>query len=111
MLSEFEGMTIQRICEWANRLGVCEFEVAEKFDEEIVKAKGGKKVSLELHIGQYSTSVPIHGGMAHVSVYWQDNREGYSGGGSPFDTWEALERAVVNGAYRLGLATGQLRMF
>lgn len=109
-VSGFEGVTVQELCEWANSLGVCEFEVADKFGEGRVVAGRGK-VSIELSLGRFSDGVPDIGGNAYVSIDWRDRRDGFSGGGLPCETWAELEREVANRATGLGLATGQLRMF
>lgn len=109
---DFERMTIERLCEWANGLGLCEFEVADDVAfGKVARAKCDKKVSMELHLSRYSEDAMFHGGRMHASVYWQDRRKGYEGGGNGDVTLDGFESMLRATAKRLGIGSGQMRLF
>lgn len=112
--SEFEDTTIEELMQWANRLGLCEFEISKRsFEEDYrVVARGGKKVYLGLFLGRYDESVSDIGGLRCVRIRTEDRRNGgFAGHGCSVFTWRALESVVLSSAVELGIELGQMAMF
>lgn len=111
MCGDFDGMDIDDLCEWANSLGVCPFEIAGRCGNQLVVAENGS-VCIDMRFGRFSESVHGVGGARMVLYSTFDNRDGsYSGTGQGVASLGELESLIVRDAERLGLFGGQLRLF
>lgn len=108
---DFEDMSIEDLCAWANGLGVCRFDIVEEFGKPHVKAVG-KKVSIAMTFGRFYDSVPKVGGFRAVLFdAFDDRKGGCCGYGFGTAFLDNLERSIVCWSDRLGLCDGQLRLF
>lgn len=111
MGGDFEGETAEGLCEWANGLGLCEFDIVERSGERRV-AVFGKDVEITMYFGRFAESVTGHGGNRIIHYFAQDNRNGgYSGHGMGCDSRDELAAALARDVKRLGLYSGQMRLF
>lgn len=111
MGGDFEDETVEGLCDWANGLGLCEFEIIERYGDRIV-AVCGKDVEITMRFGRFAESLTGHGGNRIVNYSTLDNRKGdYLGHGMGSDSRDELERALVRDVERLGLYNGQMRLF
>lgn len=108
---DFEGMTIDELCAWANGLGACRFGIVEEFGKLRVKASG-KKVSITMSFSRFLDSVPKVGGFRAVAFDTFDDRDGHCCGcGRNIAFLGELERDIALWADRLDLCDDQLRLF
>lgn len=111
MGGDFEDETIEGLCEWANGLGLCEFEIVERYDRQFV-AVFGKDVEITMYFGRFADSVAGHRGNRIVHYGTFDNRKGdYYGKSMGCDSRDELEAALAHDVERLGLLCGQMRLF
>lgn len=111
MGGDFEGETAEGLCEWANGLGLCEFEIVERRGDKYVEARGDK-VEITMFFGRFSDSVKGHGGNRIVHCHAFDNRnDDCFGRCMGCDSRDELARALVRDVERLGLYSGQMRLF
>ncbi|KAB1647975.1 hypothetical protein [Adlercreutzia muris] len=110
-VGDFEGMTIEELCAWANGLCVCRFGIVEEFGEPRVKVSS-ENVHIAMSFGRFSESVSIVGGFRMVQFGALDNREGnYHGCGCGIAYLDELERKIALWADLLELRDDQLRLF
>ena len=111
MGGDFEGETAEGLCDWANGLGLCEFEIIERREERYVEARGDK-VEITMFFGRFSDSVRGHGGNRIVHCHAFDNRNGDCYGRCMgCDGRDELAAALERDVKRLGLYSGQMRLF
>lgn len=112
MGGDFEGETAEGLCEWANGLGLCEFEIVERHGERYVAVCGDKVEITMLPGGRFADCVTGHEGNAIVYYDAYDNREGNCCGcGMGTDSRDKLAAALERDVERLGLYSGQMRLF
>ena len=108
---DFEGMSIEELCDWANGLGVCRVGIVEEFGKPCVKASG-EKVHITMSFSRFLESVPEVGGFRAVSFDTFDDRDGHCCGyGCNISFLDKLERSIVCWVDRLDLRDDQLRLF
>lgn len=112
MGGDFEEETVEGLCDWANGLGLCEFEIVERYGDRIVAAVGDR-VEITMGLGgRFADCVVGHEGNAIVYYDAYDNRKGNcSGWGMGTDSRDKLARALECDVERLGLYSGQMRLF
>lgn len=112
MGGDFEGETADGLCEWANGLGLCEFEILERYGNRYVAACGDRVEITMLTGGRFADCVTGRAGNAIVYYNAQDDRKGNcSGWGRAHDSRDELAAAIERDAKRLGLYSGQMRLF
>lgn len=102
-----EGMTLEELLAWANRLGICEFRPSKDVGREAIVCERGKSRIL-LEFGRYTKRAG--NGARFVSVH---ARVGTSGMTRPCDTLDEACQAIGIWADRGGLRNDamQLSMF
>lgn len=111
MGGDFEEETFDGLCEWANGLGLCEFEIVERRGNRYVEARGDK-VEITMFFGRFSDSVKGHGGNRIVHYHTFDDRNGDNYGRCMgCDSRDELAAALARDVERLGLYSGQMRLF
>lgn len=112
MGGDFEDETVDGLCDWANGLGLCEFEIIERYGNRYVAVCGGKVEITMLTGGRFADCVVGHEGNAIVYYDAYDNRKGNcSGWGMGTDSRDKLARALERDVERPGLYDGQMRLF
>ena len=103
MGGDFEGETAE---------GLCEFEILERYGNRYVAACGDKVEITMLTGGRFADCVTGRAGNAIVYYNAQDDRKGNcSGWGRAHDSRDELAAAIERDAKRLGLYSGQMRLF
>lgn len=112
MGGDFEGETAEGLCEWVNGLGLCEFEIVERYGNRYVAVCGDKVEITMLPGGRFADCVTGRAGNAIVYYDAKDDRKGNcSGWGMGSDSRDELAAAIERDAKRLGLYSGQMRLF
>ena len=107
-----EGTTIDDLLAWANGLGICTFRKRAGFhgDEIVCDGDGG---TIDMHLGRFSESVPVHGGKRAVSVgfEYKANPRPWDGMGYMSCDLGKIARDVERYAERMGLLDPQMTLF